>query len=123
MDVAKLIEYHQRSGSKATLTAVQPAGRFGALHLDGDQVKLFEEKPQGDRAWVNGGFFVLSPAVFDYLEGDQTVWERGPMERLSREGQLTAYRHRGFWQAMDTVRDRTLLEDLWNSGRAPWKIW
>ncbi|HEY2955089.1 MAG TPA: glucose-1-phosphate cytidylyltransferase [Candidatus Eisenbacteria bacterium] len=123
VDLKALIEFHRRSGSKATLTAVQPAGRFGALALKDDRVNLFEEKPAGDRAWVNGGFFVLSPAVFDYLEGDHTVWEREPLERLSREGQLTAYRHRGFWLAMDTVRDKNQLEDLWNSGRAPWKVW
>jgi glucose-1-phosphate cytidylyltransferase len=123
VDVTALIAFHRRVGADATLTAVQPAGRFGALALEGDRVRTFEEKPAGDRSWVNAGFFVLSPAVFDHLEGDDTVWEKGPLERLARDGRLAAYRHGGFWQPMDTLRDKNLLEELWASGRAPWKVW
>lgn len=124
-----LVAYHRAEGLKATLTAVQPPGRFGALilHEGQDHVAAFEEKPQGgdggESAWINGGFFVLEPDVLDYIDGDDTVWERGPLERLAADRQLAAYRHRGFWQPMDTLRDRHLLEDLWSSGKAPWAVW
>ncbi|MBV8032536.1 MAG: glucose-1-phosphate cytidylyltransferase, partial [Betaproteobacteria bacterium] len=105
------------------VTAVQPPGRFGAMDLQHNRITSFREKPQGDGGWINGGFFVLSPKAMDYVEGDDTVWERGPLERLAADGQLSAFRHGGFWQPMDTLRDRTLLEGLWASGRAPWKVW
>jgi len=105
------------------VTAVQPAGRFGALDMDGDRVKAFIEKPQGDGAWINGGFFVCSPDVLDTIEGDHTLWEREPLETLARSGQLSAYQHRGFWQPMDTLRDKQHLESLWEGGKAPWKVW
>lgn len=123
VDITRLVEFHRREGRLATLTAVQPPGRFGALVLDGTRVNSFEEKPHGDGGWINGGFFVLSPRVVDYIADDTTVWERGPMERLAREGQLGAWFHEGFWQPMDTLRDKNHLEELWGSGRAPWKQW
>ena len=107
------------------MTAVQPPGRFGAFNLgaEDNQVEHFREKPKGDNAWVNGGFFDLNPEVLDFINGDDTVWEREPMERLSRDGQLSAFRHAGFWQPMDTLRDRMYLEELWESGNPPWKVW
>ena len=105
------------------MTAVQPPGRFGALEMDGDAVLRFLEKPQGDGGWINGGFFVLSPRVLDYIDGDETLWERGPLERLAGEGSLRAYHHPGFWQPMDTLRDKNYLESLWSKGDAPWKVW
>jgi glucose-1-phosphate cytidylyltransferase len=124
IDVASLLAFHRQHGKLATVTAVQPLGRFGALKVSADgAVESFQEKPQGDGAWVNGGFFVLEPAVLDYITGDQTPWETEPVERLAREGQLVAYRHRGFWQPMDTLRDLRTLEQLWESGAAPWKQW
>lgn len=123
VDVAASIRFHKTSGLKATLTSVVPPGRFGALHIEGDRVAEFREKPSGDGALINGGFFVLSPSVLDYVDGDATVWERGPLERLAREKQLGAWRHHGFWQPMDTLRDKNHLEELWASGHAPWKIW
>jgi glucose-1-phosphate cytidylyltransferase len=125
VDIARVIEFHRVQQKLATLTAVQPPGRFGAFTLDKGQavVSSFREKPQGDGAWVNGGFFVLEAEVLNYIEGDETVWEKQPMERLAREGQLAAYRHCGFWQPMDTLRDKMFLEELWASGQAPWKIW
>jgi glucose-1-phosphate cytidylyltransferase len=125
IDIGALVRFHRDQGTLATLTAVQPAGRFGAFTLGGEQTRIeqFSEKPQGDGAWVNGGFFVLDPRVIDYIDGDATSWEREPMERLASEGQLSAWRHTGFWQPMDTLRDKTYLEDLWQSGRAPWKVW
>jgi glucose-1-phosphate cytidylyltransferase len=123
IDVTALIEFHRASGRKATLTATQPPGRFGALGLDGTIIHSFQEKPEGDGGWINGGFFVLSPEVFGYIEDDTTIWERQPMERLAREGQFNAYLHKGFWQPMDTLRDKKLLEELWDAGKAPWKIW
>ena len=123
VNVAELIKFHQSQGALATLTAVQPPGRFGALNLAEHKITGFQEKPQGDGDWINGGFFVLSPKIFDYIEGDETVWERVPMEGLAAEGNLSAFVHRGFWQPMDTLRDKNLLEELWNSGQAPWKIW
>lgn len=123
INIEKLIEFHDRRRLWATLTAVQPAGRYGVLKLDGDNVTQFIEKPKGDGSWVNGGFFVLEPEVFKYLRNNQEVWEQDPLRRLSEDGQLSAYRHEGFWAAMDTLRDKTYLEELWSSNRAPWKIW
>jgi glucose-1-phosphate cytidylyltransferase len=123
VNITELVAFHRRQGTLATITAAQPPGRFGALNLVGDKVVSFQEKPQGDGGWINGGFFVLSPKTLDYIEGDDTVWERGPMERLSKEGNLAAYLHSGFWLPMDTLRDRNTLEELWQSGRAPWKVW
>jgi len=123
VNVTESIEYHRRQGLKATLTAVQPLGRFGALGLADGKVTSFQEKPQGDGAWINGGFFVLEPSVFEYVDGDDTLWEKRPMETLSHEGQLAAYQHNGFWQPMDTLRDKQLLEQLWEERKAPWKTW
>jgi glucose-1-phosphate cytidylyltransferase len=123
VDISSLIAFHQREGCLATLTATQPPGRFGAINLDGYRIDSFQEKPQGDGAWINGGFFVLNPKVIDYIDDDHTVWEREPMERLARDGQLNAWFHRGFWQPMDTLRDKNHLEELWASGKAPWKVW
>ena len=123
VNVTELIAWHKSRNRLATLTAVQPPGRFGALKLHEHEVRGFQEKPDGDGGWVNGGFFVLSPGVIDYIPGDDTVWERQPLQNLSLEGQLSAYFHRGFWQPMDTLRDKTYLEDLWARNAAPWKIW
>jgi glucose-1-phosphate cytidylyltransferase len=123
VNVRALVDFHHAQGRLATLTAVQPAGRFGALDIEGRLIRRFEEKPQGDGAWVNGGFFVLQPQAVDLIAGDSTVWEREPMEQLARDGELAAFTHRGFWQPMDTLRDKTRLEDLWLSGAAPWKVW
>lgn len=123
VNISELIEFHCSQKRLATLTGVQPPGRFGALNLNGTRVANFEEKPHGDGGWINGGFFILSPHVIDYIEHDATVWERDPMERLAREGQLSAYLHHGFWQPMDTLRDKQHLEELWQSGSAPWKVW
>jgi glucose-1-phosphate cytidylyltransferase len=123
IDVTALVAEHRASGRLATVTAVQPPGRFGSLEMDGVQVRGFREKPPGDGGWINGGFFVLSPRVLDHIEGDGTFWERGPMERLAADNQLGAYKHDGFWRPMDTLRDKTALEDLWASGKAPWKVW
>jgi glucose-1-phosphate cytidylyltransferase len=123
IDIPRLINFHKAHGKKATITAVQAPGRFGALDIAGNSVKSFVEKPRGDGMYINGGFFVLSPDVFNLIEGDQTVWERGPLEKLSQLGQLEAFTHLGFWQPMDTLRDKQNLEDLWDSGQAPWKVW
>jgi glucose-1-phosphate cytidylyltransferase len=123
VDITKLIDFHKRQGTLATLTATQLPGRFGALNMDQHRITSFQEKPHGDGAWINGGFFVLSPKVIDYIEADSTTWEREPMERLAAEGQMSAYQHNGFWQPMDTLRDKNNLEELWVSGKAPWKIW
>jgi glucose-1-phosphate cytidylyltransferase len=123
IDITALLAAHRTSGCQATVTAVAPSGRFGALELDGNNVTAFREKPRGDGAVINGGFFVLSPRVLDLIDGDETTWEREPMERLAATGQLNAYHHRGFWQPMDTLRDRRQLEAMWASGRAPWKVW
>jgi glucose-1-phosphate cytidylyltransferase len=123
LDVTKEIEFHRSSGALATLAAVQPPGRFGALSLDDDRVTTFLEKPAGEGGWVNGGFFVVEPDVLDLIDGDETVWEREPMERLASEERLAAYKHSGFWHPMDTLRDKAVLEDLWASGQAPWKTW
>jgi glucose-1-phosphate cytidylyltransferase len=121
VDISATLAQHRRAGLLATVTAVQPAGRFGALHLEGDSVAGFIEKPEGDGGWINGGFFVLQPEVVNLIGGDDTVWEREPLQNLSASGQLGAYLHRGFWQPMDTLRDKMLLEELWSSGKAPWK--
>jgi glucose-1-phosphate cytidylyltransferase len=125
INITELIEYHRSQKTLATLTAVQPPGRFGAFTLEENQtlLKQFREKPQGDNAWINGGFFVLEPGVFDYINGDDTVWEREPMQRMAQKGQLAAYRHQGYWQNMDSLRDKNLLESLWESGDPPWKVW
>lgn len=123
VDIASSIAFHRKQGAVATVTAVQPPGRFGALGIEGERVRHYEEKPPGDGAWMNGGFFVLSPDVGRYLDGDDTVWEQGPMRSLAADSQLACYRHSGFWQAMDTLRDRRLLEELWASGEAPWRVW
>jgi glucose-1-phosphate cytidylyltransferase len=123
LDIGKLIAFHKQNKTLATVTAVQPPGRFGALNLEGDLITSFEEKPKGDGGWINGGFFVLSPKVIDYVAANETIWERGPMEKLAGEGNLAGYLHNGFWHAMDTLRDKNYLEELWSSGRAPWKKW
>jgi len=123
LDIGETIAFHRRQGKTATVTAVQPPGRYGALGIDGAQVTSFEEKPRGDRGWMNGGFFVLSPGVARYLDGDMTVWEQEPLRGLTRDGELSCFLHRGFWHAMDTLRDRNELERLWDSGRAPWRQW
>jgi glucose-1-phosphate cytidylyltransferase len=123
LDICALVDFHRAHGRLATLTAVVPPGRYGALDLDGDTVRRFTEKPPGDHNFVNGGFFVLDPAVIDRIDGDTSSWEGEPLERLAADGQLRAFRHDGFWHAMDTVRDRNHLEELWASGRAPWKVW
>lgn len=123
VDITKAIALHRDEHRLATVTATQPPGRFGSLRLDGNRVTGFQEKPIGDGGWINGGFFVLSPQVADYIDGDASVWEREPMERLAADDQLTVYFHQGFWQPMDTLRDKRYLEELWASGRAPWKAW
>ena len=123
VNLDELLEFHKSHGKLATLTAVRPTARFGHLELNGDKVLEFSEKPQTKEGWINGAFFVLEPGVFDYIDGDQTQWEKKPMEQLAKDGQLMAYKHTGFWQCMDTLRDKHLLNDLWDSGKAPWKIW
>jgi glucose-1-phosphate cytidylyltransferase len=123
VDIGELIRFHRAHGRLATVTAIQPPGRYGALDMDGDAVASFKEKPAGDGAWINGGYFVLDPAVIDNIDGDQSSWEGEPLMRLAREGQLMSYRHTGFWQAMDTLRDKTQLEELWLRGNPPWKVW
>jgi glucose-1-phosphate cytidylyltransferase len=123
VDIGKLVEFHRAEGTIATVTSVQPAGRFGAVELDGPRVADFREKPAGDGSWINGGFFVVSPAIKDYIEGDHTLWEQEPLRRLAAERQLAAYVHPGFWQPMDTLREKQQLEELWATGQAPWKVW
>ena len=124
VNIGSLVEFHRSHGKAVTLTATQPTGKFGALEIrDDGQITDFTEKPRGDGRWVNGGFFVLSPEVADYIAGDETIWERHPLEQLSREGQVMAFRHEGYWQPMDTLHDKVLLEGLWSSGKAPWKVW
>jgi len=123
IDIAASIKFHQQEGRLATVSAVQPPGRFGAIEMDGTGVTGFKEKPQGDGGWINGGFFVLSPRVVDYIEDDATVWEKEPMENLAKDGELSVYMHDGFWHPMDTLRDKRYLESLWQSGKAPWKQW
>ncbi len=123
IDIERLLAFHRAHGLKATVTATVPPGRFGALEIREGRVHSFKEKPRGDGSKINGGFFVLSPSVLDYIDDDQTIWEAGPLERLASEGQLAAYEHEGFWQPMDTLRDKNHLEELWASGKAPWKKW
>jgi len=123
VDIRALVEFHHAQKRLATLTAVQPPGRFGALDIAENLITRFDEKPLGDVGWINGGFFILSPQVIDYIDGDQSTWEREPLERLAREGQLAAFLHRDFWHPMDTMRDRMHLESLWESGTPPWKTW
>jgi glucose-1-phosphate cytidylyltransferase len=125
VNIKDLIRFHKEQGVLATLTAVQPPGRFGAFQLQHheNRVSSFKEKPDGDGAWVNGGFFVLEPRVMDYIDGDSTTWEKEPMERLAAVGEVAAFRHDDFWQPMDSLRDKHVLEDLWQTGNAPWKVW
>lgn len=123
INIKKLIDFHKTQKTLATVTGVRPPGRFGALSISENKVTKFQEKPEGDGDWINGGFFILEPKVFDYLENETTIWEREPLERLSSENQLSVYTHTGFWQPVDTNRDKNYLEDLWNKNRAPWKIW
>jgi len=123
INISELIAFHKLSGRQATVTAIQPPGRFGVLNIDNGAVNHFKEKPAGDGAWVNGGFFVMEPSVLQYIDGDDTVWEQQPLQRLAAKGQLSAYQHEGFWQPMDTLRDKTLLEELWSGDKAPWKSW
>lgn len=123
VNLTKLIECHQLSSAKATVTAIQPPGRYGSLNIEAGRVSQFQEKPAGDGSWINGGFFVLEPSVLNYIQGDETTWEEGPLKTLAKNGELNAYQHTGFWQAMDTLREKNLLENLWSSGQAPWKSW
>ena len=123
IDITASIAFHRGHGKQATVTATFPPGRFGALDIHGSQVRSFQEKPRGDGAMINGGFFVLSPRVLDYIDGDDTLWEQEPLQRLAADGELMAWQHSGFWQPMDTLRDKTYLEELWASGNAPWKTW
>jgi glucose-1-phosphate cytidylyltransferase len=124
VNIRELVDYHKAHGKLATVTSTQPSGRFGALDLDGgNKVHGFQEKPKGDGAWINAGFFVMQPEIFDYIADDGTVLEKEPLENLAKDGQLMAYRHSGFWQPMDTLRDKIHLEDLWKTGKAPWKVW
>ena len=123
VDVSQIIATHKKNNTLATLTAVQPPGKFGAITIENEKVTTFEEKPKGDAGWVNGGFFVLEPSVVDYIQGDTTMFEREPLQQLTKENQLSAYYHRGFWHPMDTLRDKNKLEELWSNGNAPWKVW
>lgn len=123
VNITKLIDFHKSEKTQATMTVVKPPGRFGKIYLDNDKITDFEEKPQGDGGWINGGFFVLEPSVIDYIKDDTTVFEREPLEKLSKERKMSAYKHRGFWQPIDTLREKNLLEELWSSDKAEWKIW
>ena len=123
INISDLIKFHKNEKKMATITAVQPPGRFGSLEIENDDVLKFKEKPTGDGNWINGGFFVLEPKVFEYIKEDSTIWEHEPLEKLSHERQLSAYKHKGFWHAVDTLRDKNYLEELWASGKAGWKIW
>jgi glucose-1-phosphate cytidylyltransferase len=123
IDIQKLVDFHKSHGKLATVTSTQPSGRFGALALNENQVVSFQEKPKGDSSWVNAGFFVMEPKVFDFLESDQTILEREPLEKLAQIGELMTFKHSGFWQPMDTMRDKNLLDNLWQTGKAPWKTW
>ena len=123
VDITQLVAFHRAQNKLATITAVQPPGRFGLLQIEDEQVLSLHEKPRGDGGWVNGGFFVLEPGALDYIASDESIWEREPLENLARDGELVAYKHDGFWQPMDTMRDKNLLEELWASGQAPWKVW
>lgn len=123
INIKNLIDFHNKSKTKATLTAVQPPGRFGSLEFERGKVFSFQEKPKGDNSWINGGFFVLDPEVINYIDGDNSIWEQTPLKKLAKEGELSAYHHEGFWQPMDTLRDKNTLEELWDSQNAPWKCW
>ncbi|WP_239615882.1 glucose-1-phosphate cytidylyltransferase [Cohnella mopanensis] len=123
VNLSELLEFHRRNNKLATITAVRPPGRFGAIDFDNERVVGFREKPEGDGNWINGGFFVLEPEVFDYIEGEGTLWEQEPLQELAKQGQLSAFFHEHFWHPMDTLRDKTKLEELWESGNAPWKVW
>lgn len=123
IDISSLIDAHKKAGRQATVTAIQPPGRYGALMIENGSVHHFQEKPAGDGAWINGGFFVLEPSVIGEIGGDETVWEQAPLQQLAARGQLTSYQHHGFWQAMDTLREKNHLEELWATGKAPWKSW
>ena len=123
LDLQELLKYHKKNNRFATVTAIQPPGRFGSLAINGPRVSSFEEKPAGDGNWINGGFFVLEPEIFEYINGDDTVWEQEPLKNLANEGRLTAYKHRGFWSAMDTLRDKNYLDKLYYEGKAPWVTW
>ena len=123
INISKLIDFHHNKKTLATITAVQPPGRFGILNIENDKVSNFKERPDGDGQWINGGFFVLEPKVIDYIQDESTVWEREPLERLARENQLSVYKHTSFWQPVDTLREKNYLEQLWNSGKASWKMW
>lgn len=123
VNIPALVDHHRKTGLLATLTAVQPPGRYGALEITGDKVHNFNEKADGEHSWINGGFFVLNPSVIDLIEGDNVMWEQQPLQHLAAHGQLSAFKHHGFWQSMDTLRDRQLLEQLWANGKAPWKVW
>jgi len=124
IDITASVEFHRQHGKAATISATRQPGRFGALHIQGDSdVAAFQEKPHGDGGWINGGFFVLEPSVFELIDGDDTAWEKEPLERLAKMNELRAFRHEGFWQPMDTLRDKRALESLWESGKAPWKVW
>jgi glucose-1-phosphate cytidylyltransferase len=123
IDIAAQLAFHRSHGKLATVTAIQPPGRYGVLEIDAGRVLNFQEKPAGDGAWINGGFFILEPRVIDFIAGDQTSWEADPLVQLAAAGELMSYQHRGFWQPMDTLRDKNHLEELWGSGRAPWRVW
>jgi len=123
IDIKDLIKFHKNEKTIATITAVQPLGRFGVLDIQKNKISFFKEKPAGDGNWINGGFFVLEPSVFDYIENDSTIWEREPLENLANEGRLSAYKHDGFWHPLDTLRDKNYLQKLWEDGKAPWKLW
>ncbi|MBI5399112.1 glucose-1-phosphate cytidylyltransferase [Candidatus Saganbacteria bacterium] len=124
VNIVELVKFHQASGKLATVTAAQPSGRFGAMDINEQgQVKVFQEKPSGDNSWINAGFFVLQPKVLDYIDGDDVLWEKEPLANLAKDGQLMAYRHDGFWQPMDTLREKNILENLWQTGQAPWRVW
>lgn len=123
VNLAELIAYHRREGRKATLTGAQPPGRYGALEIEEGRVRRFQEKPEGDGSWINVGFFVLEPSVIDLIDDDKSIWERKPLETLAETKQLSVYKHSGFWHPMDTLRDKMLLEELWTSGKAPWRVW
>lgn len=123
IDLKKLLNFHKSHGKIATLTAVRPPARYGHLELNRDQIIEFSEKPQAKQGWINGAFFVLEPEIFDYIDGDECQWEKSPLENLAKDGQLMAYRHKSFWQCMDTLREKYILQEYWNSGKAPWKIW
>jgi len=123
VDLNALVAFHREQKTLATLTAIQPPGRFGVIDIDADKIRAFQEKPPGDGSWINGGFFVLEPQIFDFIDGDDVAWEREPLEKLARQGDLSAFKHPGFWHPMDTLRDKMYLESLWQSASAPWKVW